>query len=201
VAYEPSLTHRVGIEFETAAGVANTTNAYFDFVPDGSTTAETRNIVTMSTCATCHAGQKLHKGYATEYCVTCHNRNTFDPFTGSSPATVDLQRVVHKIHYNGTDYDVNRHTFGSGSMTGFPGDIKNCETCHKETATKADGTTVLENVANWRTAPTPEACGSCHDSAAATTHITSQAAGGGQCTFCHDPDSPYGLDVKSVHSK
>jgi hypothetical protein len=201
VAYDPSLTHRVGMEFSNAAGVANTTNAYFDFVPDGTTTAETRNIVTMSTCATCHAGSKLHKGYATEYCVTCHNRNTFDPFTGSSPATVDLQRVVHKIHYNGTDYDVNRHTFGSGSMTGFPGDIKNCETCHKETATKADGTTVLENVANWRTAPTPEACGSCHDSTAATTHITSQAAGGGQCTFCHDPDSPYGLDVKSVHSK
>jgi hypothetical protein len=201
VSYEPSLTHRVGIEFKTAAGVDNTTNAVFDFVPDGSTTAETRNIVSMTTCATCHAGQKIHKGFATEYCVTCHNKNTYEPYSGNSPVNVDLQRVVHKVHYNGTDYVINGEGFGSGSMTGFPGDIKNCETCHKETATKADGTTLLENAANWRTTPTPEACGSCHESADATTHMTSQTTAGAQCAFCHNPDSEYGLGVKAVHGK
>jgi len=201
VAYQPSLTHRIGIEFTTAAGVENTTNAFFDFVPDGTTTAETRNIVTMTTCATCHAGRKIHKGFATEYCVTCHNRNTYEPYSGNSPVNVDLQRVVHKVHYNGTDYVINAEGFGTGSMKGYPGNIKNCETCHKETATKADGTTVLENAANWRTAPTPEACGSCHESAAATSHISSQVVAGAQCVFCHSPDSTYGLGVKAVHSK
>ncbi|MGP1678282.1 MAG: OmcA/MtrC family decaheme c-type cytochrome [Burkholderiales bacterium] len=208
VAYEPSLTHRVGIEFKTAAGVDNTTNAVFDFVPDGTATAETRNIVSMTTCATCHEGRKIHKGFATEYCVTCHNKNTYEPYSGNSPVNVDLQRVVHKVHYNGTDFVINGESFGAGSGavagfpgSGFPGNIKNCETCHKETATKADGTTVLENAANWRTTPTPEACGSCHESTAATSHMTSQTAAGAQCAFCHNPDSTYGLGVKSVHSK
>lgn len=201
VAYEPSLTHRVGIEFKTAAGVDNTTNAVFDFVPDGTATAETRNIVSMTTCATCHEGRKIHKGFATEYCVTCHNKNTYEPYSGNSPVNVDLQRVVHKVHYNGTDYVINGEGFGSGSMAGYPGNIKNCETCHKETATKADGTTVLENAANWRTTPTQEACGSCHESTAATSHMTSQTVAGAQCAFCHNPDSTYGLGVKSVHSK
>lgn len=201
VAYEPSLTHRVGMEFGTAAGVDNTSNAFFDFVPDGVTKAETRNIVTMTTCATCHAGRKIHKGYATEYCVTCHNKNTYDPYSGNSPATVDLQRVVHKVHYNGTDYVINGESFGSGSKQGYPGNIKNCAVCHKETATKADGKTVLEDAANWRTKPTQGACGSCHEDATATDHMNSMTVAKAECAFCHNAASTYGLDVKSVHSK
>ena len=206
VAYEPTLTHRVAMEFQKVGttNVDNATNAYFDFVPAGGAVTSTRNIVTMNNCSVCHGGVKLHEGYATELCVTCHNQGTSDPFTG---ATVDLQTFVHKLHRGkdlpsvvaGGSYKINGIDFGKGT---YPGNIKDCAVCHKETATKADGTTLLENAANWRTTPTKRACGSCHDSTDATTHIESQIYQGvEQCTFCHGATTTFGLDVKSVHSK
>ena len=99
----------------------------------------------------------------------------------------------------GGSFVVNNHDY---SKSGYPGNIKDCAVCHKETATKADGKTLLENAANWRTTPTKRACGACHDSTIATTHIESQIYQGvEQCVFCHGPTTTFGLDVKSVHSK
>ena len=207
VAYEPTLTHRVAMTFQKvgAPNVDNLTNAYYDFVPDGSAVKTTRNIVTMNTCANCHAGVKLHSGYATEYCVTCHNKLTQDPFTADP---VDFQRMIHKLHRGkdlpsvkaGGSYVINgTHDY---SFNAFPGNIKDCTTCHSATATKPDSTTVLENAAAWYTTPTKLACQTCHDSTAALTHIDSQISSSGeQCTFCHSATSAYGLDVKTVHSK
>lgn len=204
VAYEPTLTHRVAMTFQKAGtpNVDNATNAYFDFVPAGGAVTSTRNIVTMANCATCHAGARLHSGYATEYCVQCHNQSTFDPFTGE---TVDLQRLIHKIHMGkdlpsvkaGGTYVVNgAHDY---SKAGYPGVIKDCAVCHNETATGPDGKK-LANAANWYTMPTKRACATCHDSVTATEHIDAQiTAAGEQCVKCHAPNSIYGLDVKSVH--
>ena len=225
VSYDWWKTHRVGMEFSkaaagTTAAINNKFNAIYDFVPlaDSARKAETRNIVSMNTCATCHAGTKLHKGYTTEYCVTCHNQNTFDHFTGDATtglgtATVDLQRIVHKLHMGknlpsvvaGGSYKIGASSHDY-SFNAFPGNIKDCAICHSATATKADGKTVLENAANWYTTPTKRACSTCHDSTAALTHIDSQitttgTSPGEQCAFCHGTTSSFGLDVKSVHAK
>lgn len=206
VAYEPTLTHRVAMTFTKAGtpAVDNATNAYFDFVPAGGAVTSTRNIVTMNNCATCHAGGKLHSGYATEYCVTCHNQGTFDPYTAE---TVDFQRLVHKVHMGadlpsvqaGGGYVVNgAHDY---SKSVFPGNLKNCaNACHKQTATKVGSTTLLENRANWETTPTSRACGTCHDSSSATVHINSQISAGVEtCTVCHSSTAT--ANVKAVHSK
>lgn len=217
VSYDWWKTHRVGMEFNKVSGtttINNKFNAIYDFVPlaDPARKAETRNIVSMNTCATCHAGTKLHKGYTVEYCVACHNKNTFEPYSGSTTTllgtvSVDLQQFVHKLHMGrdlpsvaaGGSYIINGENYSFGA---FPGNIKDCAICHSATATKADGTTVLENAANWYTKPTKLACGACHDSTAASSHIDSQIfAGVEQCTTCHSATSAYGLDVKSVHSK
>ena len=159
----------------------------------------------MNNCSTCHAGVKLHSGYDTEYCVTCHNQSTFDPFTAE---TVDFQRFIHKLHMGmnlpsvvaGGTFVINGvHDY---SKSAYPGNIRDCAVCHKETATKRDGKTLLENATNWYTMPTSRACGACHDGAVALSHINSQITGTGeQCVFCHNPTSAYGLDVKSVHRK
>ncbi|MFO7606885.1 MAG: hypothetical protein R6W72_11365, partial [Desulfurivibrionaceae bacterium] len=107
VTYEPSLTHRVAISL---TGIK--TNAFFDFVPDGVTVAETRNIVSRAACDKCHDDSRLHAGFALEYCLGCHNQNSYDPFSGptdlgvlvttdTAPAgssSVELERIVHKIH-------------------------------------------------------------------------------------------------------
>ncbi|MFA6310891.1 MAG: OmcA/MtrC family decaheme c-type cytochrome [Sterolibacterium sp.] len=221
VSYDWWKTHRVGMEFSKGSGstaVNNKFNAIFDFVPlaDAARKAETRNIVSKNTCDTsCHGGVKLHKGYTTEYCVTCHNQNTFDPATGRiDPATgkvtadtVDLQRIVHKLHMGadlpsvlaGGKFTIN----GAGhdySTVGFPGVIEKCEICHSATAKKANGTTILENAAAWYTTPTSRACGTCHDSSSATVHINSQISAGVEtCTVCHGSTAT--ANVKAVHSK
>jgi OmcA/MtrC family decaheme c-type cytochrome len=212
--YDPTLTHRIGIILNKndALGADNTTNATYDFTPDGNKVAQTRNIVTMANCATCHAGRKIHKGYATELCVTCHNQNTSDPSDSDATITVDLKRIVHKLHYKGTDFWVHGEAFGTGSMTGFPGNVMKCQVCHDEnavkpTASNSDGnsstkTGKLENAANWYTTPTAEACGTCHDDTIATAHISSQISGGVEmCVTCHGAGNVDGLDAKTAHGK
>lgn len=203
-AYNPALTHRIGMAFNKndTLGADNVTNAIFDFVPAGGTVTTTRNIVTMASCATCHAGRKIHRGYATELCVTCHNQNTSDPSDSDPNITVDLQRIVHKLHYKGTDFWLHGETFGTASMTGYPGTVMKCAVCHNENATKPGTTTKLENAANWYTTPTSRACGTCHDDTVATAHINSQISGGVEmCVTCHGAGSADGLDAKVVHSR
>lgn len=198
VTYDDSLTHRVGMEFKKDAdGTANVTNATFDFVPDGTTALVTREIVTMDTCNSCHRGEKIHKGYAVEYCVTCHNQSTFDPFTGDAPVTVDLQTIVHKLHsgFNlpsvqaGGRYMINSDPSNASheySNLVIPQELTNCLMCHDES--NADG-------GNWKNA-TRRACGACHDGVAATAHLAAntfdptpltQFSGDEQesCAVCH----------------
>jgi hypothetical protein len=195
VLYDSSLTHRVGLEFQEADGTANQTNATFDFVPNGAAVTETRAIVTMASCNSCHGGSKLHKGYAIEYCVTCHNQSTFDPYTGDAPLTVDLQTIIHKLH-RGEDLPSVKATpsvpylinGGDFSAVKFPQSLKNCQVCHDEA--NPDG-------ANWKI-PTRRACGTCHDSAWDVAHLAehtedatpAQPYSGDEvedCAFCHAP--------------
>jgi len=202
--YDATLTHRVSMAFakNDTLGADNVTNAYKDFRPDGGTITTTRNIVTMANCSTCHAGRKIHRGYATELCVTCHNQNTSDPSDADPANTVDLQRIVHKLHYKGTDFWLHGETFGTASMTGYPGNVMKCQVCHNENATKPGTTTKLENAANWYTTPTSRACGTCHDDTAATAHIQQQIYLGVEtCVVCHGAGSVDGLDAKSAHGK
>ena len=205
VVYDPTLTHRVGMEFVEADGAGNKTNATFDFVPNGSPVTKTRNIVTMVSCNTCHGGVKLHKGYAIEYCVTCHNQSTFDPYSGAAPVTVDLQHIVHKLHMAGQlpsvvaggKYLINGEDF---SEVKFPQPLTNCKVCHNESNT--DG-------ANWKNNPTRRACGTCHDSPWDLAHFEEHAedptpadAYSGDesesCTLCHGPGKI--KPVAEVHS-
>lgn len=187
VTYDPKLTHRVAMNVALAApgDTKNASNAWLDFVPDGVTPIVTRSIVTMADCAKCHAGQKLHAGYEIEYCVTCHNQSTFDPFTGE---TVTLENMVHKIHMGaklpsviaGGTYKVNG-THDYSAMV-FPQPITNCLSCHNET--NADG-------ANWRTKSTTGACITCHNSAGSVSHGAQNSVFGQSCTVCHNPGRTY----------
>ena len=90
--YDPSLTHRVGIIISGAApgtgsNVPNATtvipgvniaiagNQVYDFRPDGGAVSSTRNIVDISSCASCHNGKGLAHGGSRKdpnLCVTCH---------------------------------------------------------------------------------------------------------------------------------
>jgi predicted CxxxxCH...CXXCH cytochrome family protein len=117
------------------------------------------------------------------------------------------------LHYKGTDFYVHGESFGTGSKTGYPGNVMKCQVCHDETAVKpaastSDGNSstaagkALENAAAWYTTPTSRACGTCHDDATATAHINSQISGGVEmCVVCHGAGSADGMDAKTVHAK
>ncbi|MBE0577668.1 MAG: hypothetical protein IH613_17455 [Desulfuromonadales bacterium] len=204
VSYEPTLTHRVAI------GITNNkTNAFFDFVPAGNV-AETRNIVSRDACSKCHGDSQLHAGFALEYCVGCHNQNSFDPYSGPTglgtllttdaalegSSSVELERLVHKIHM-GKDlengYRVNAaadaitgHIYdGLQYPSGIPSDSRtpkasDCRVCHDES------NAAMTEADFWLYGS--RACGSCHDSDLATAHINANTDNGfATCTLCHAP--------------
>jgi OmcA/MtrC family decaheme c-type cytochrome len=139
-----------------------------------------------------------------EYCVTCHNPGSTDSASGN---TVDLKVMAHKIHQGenlpsvlaggtytvaGTDY----------STVVYPQDIRNCTKCHSNTPPNP----ATPQGDNWKTVPTIEACGSCHDrtSFAAAPPAGYTAHSGGvpvtntDCTDCHGPGETE--SVENVHA-
>ncbi|MGD8570063.1 MAG: OmcA/MtrC family decaheme c-type cytochrome [Gammaproteobacteria bacterium] len=194
VTYDPTLTHRVGMQ---TRGDLPEANAVYTFRPsDGATTGiTTRDIVKTANCNECHDKLSAHDArIEVKYCVLCHNPgsqdpDSIDPAKNTTPdlqpavirssGAVDFKIMIHKIHrgemlpsvelgpdlQDGTaddgtgDYAIwgygsSKHDFAD---IVFPQDIRNCTKCHDG----ADHDTPDGD--NWKTQPSMEACGSCHD--------------------------------------
>lgn len=164
VAWEPSLTHRVGMEIRLSGDgevPLAPDNPVLDFVPDGGAgSGVTRDIATTASCQNCHYEFDLHGGprKSVEYCVTCHNQGTVDPDTG---ATVDMAHLAHSIHmgedrtnpYVVIGYGGSVHDYGEVT---YPQSKTYCETCHTDTEVTPDGD-------DWNEGATASTCGGCHD--------------------------------------
>lgn len=193
VSYQPTLTHRLGIQIRAGATYP-ASNPVYDFRPsDGATTGLTeRDIVQTASCNECHSKLAVHGGSRIEmqYCVTCHNPGTTDANSGN---TVDFKVMIHKIHRGhdlpsvvaGGEYAIwgfndTKHDY---SELGYPQDIRNCTKCHDA----ADAATPQAN--NWQDVPSMEACGSCHDDVVFADGTNHGPGGFGatnaDCTFCH----------------
>jgi OmcA/MtrC family decaheme c-type cytochrome len=191
-------TIRLGIQI--SAGDIPASNAVCDFDADlGATndcvtgTSLTRDIIRTDTCNGCHgvtSDTKLsfHGGGRTdvEYCVTCHN-----PDRNSDTGMTTL---IHKIHYGSQLTQPYRND--NYINVNFTRDIDNCTSCHEAGPVDAD---------NWKTQPSMEACGSCHDD---VNFLTGAGHGsGGQqlnnrlCQNCHPPEGAFGiqLPIATVH--
>lgn len=204
IAWEPKLTHRVGLEFRGTVLDPALGNPVYTWVPATGKTADvtlTRDIVSVDTCNECHNGLELH-GRArtdTQYCVLCHNPGTTDANSGN---TVDLKVMVHKIHMGkalpsviaGTPYKIwgNRNSLHDFSTVGFPQDQRNCIKCHDPADAKTP------DAVNYLNKPTIESCGSCHDDISfdlGTTNHAGGAAVNSECFACHGPGKAYSADV------
>lgn len=206
IAYEPSLTHRVGMQFDASLRDARPImpiNAVYDWTPDGSAGTGSRKIVETATCNGCHGDLTIHgRRNNTDYCVTCHNKGTRDVETG---ALADLAHMVHAIHQpeHGDDFDadtvetkfiIGGHDY---SHTTYPAgnDVVDCAYCHQASENTPDGD-------KWTYSISAEACGGCHRdklvtvATDATTGLSSYGiehiindtyniATNGQCTTCH----------------
>lgn len=210
VVYEPTLTHRVALSL---SGIK--TQPFIDFVPANAgiseddslfLKSETRNIVNRDSCNKCHGDSQLHAGIALEYCVGCHNQESYDPFSGpvadnaalaatavafSGSSSVELERIVHKIHMgkdlekgfiiNGThDYSALQYPSGV-AYDGRTPNASDCKVCHDES------NAAMTEAANWKYGT--RACGSCHDSDLTAAHIDANTSSDGfsTCTLCHAP--------------
>jgi len=149
-------------------------NYVTDFVPDqlpgpNFTLPLTRDVVTTDACNECHGELRIHGSrYETKYCVTCHN-----PSLGEA----DMTNMVHAIHAAGMRENAFelRNDF---SHVGYPQDLRHCTKCHKGTDD------------NWKTRPTMESCGACHDDVDFSTtddHPVTQT-NNVACALCHTPD-------------
>ncbi len=174
VAYEPSLSHRVGGQIGSSAVALKAQNLFLDFVPTGVAVSETRDIVTMNSCNECHDGLVFHgRRFIAEYCVNCHNS---DLAAGEG----DMKYMIHKIH-SAQKFDVLDEGVDFSEVT-YPQDLTNCRKCHNgEDQATPDGD-------NWKTAPSIAACGSCHPDvnfATGENHDGGAQANNSACASCH----------------
>jgi OmcA/MtrC family decaheme c-type cytochrome len=219
VAWEPNLTHRVGMEIRLGGpGEVPLApfNPVYDFVPDGGAgSMVTKNIADTNNCADCHFEFTMHGGprKSVEYCVTCHNPGSVDPDSGES---VDMAYLAHSIH-KGADRTTPYVIYGFGgtphdySEVHYPQSTTYCETCHTASATHADGD-------NWNEGATAKACGGCHDNGLVAQNydpVTGQAEylfdhsvaevdlgilPDGECAGCHLGVIPTAGPALAVHS-
>jgi OmcA/MtrC family decaheme c-type cytochrome len=190
IAFEPSLTHRLGIQISgtPTGGVGRLppVNPWFDFVPAGGAVTVTRDVADEKSCNGCHGILAVHGGSRTEtqYCVTCHT-----PAGSLGGASIDMKVMVHKIHrgkdlpsvVGGTPYKLGSADF---SHVGLPQSVKNCRTCHNGEMGAPNRTTEGNN---WREIPRRSSCGACHDD---VNFVTGANHLGGprtdnECVLCH----------------
>ena len=183
--YDARATHTVAA-FATREDENGETvqNPVFDFVPAGGAPADHREVISTEACNACHHPLEAHGGSRREVrlCIICHTDQTTDPETGNN---LDFAILVHKIHtgvalVNQPYFVVGRNqNIDDYSTVVFPQDRRNCTNCHRDAA-DAD---------NWRTKPSRQACGSCHDD---VNFQTGQGHSGGiqqlddtLCSRCH----------------
>ena len=167
-----------------------------------------RTVVDIASCNTCHDQLVFHGGkrFNTQQCVICHNPN----FTsGDEPSvSLDFKRLVHRIH-RGKDLTQPYLDF---NHLRFPGDLRDCATCH-HVDDNGEGTwEVPENLPAGRLAtqtpndfytpqlPTAAACLGCHDTQAAAAHaFTMTAPFGEACAACHGVNMEFSVDKVHAH--
>ena len=212
-AFDNTVTHRIGIygsrnltEFDLGTNYASAT---FDFVPNGTKPAVTRDVVRTASCNQCHDALSFHGGsrQGMELCIMCHQPQTVDPDTGN---TVDMKVFVHKLHMGsqlpsvaaGKPYQIIgfNQSVSDWSTVVLPSDPRRCAECHQDQ--KVTGATQSNA---WLTNPTRAACGSCHDDvnfATGQNHVDLPQVSDSQCSTCHIPQGELEFDasIKGAHT-
>ncbi|MBF0197025.1 MAG: OmcA/MtrC family decaheme c-type cytochrome [Planctomycetes bacterium] len=205
VTYNASYRHRVAMQY-----TGNETNPIYDFIPDGSVigaSTESREIVQIDDCNNCHNKLALHGSGRIDikYCVTCHNPGTLGVDKNNKTIDLDMRTLTHKIHM-GADLPLNGTASGNYTVVGYRDSVhdysnihfprstgvRDCDNCHIET----DKT---PQYSNWKTQPSIEACGSCHEDVNFVTGVghsnSNIIKANGTCATCHEPE-----EIQLVHT-
>jgi OmcA/MtrC family decaheme c-type cytochrome len=202
-----SATHTVGVygsrnltEFDMGT---SRDDAVFNFVPAGGAVTKVRDVVRTATCNKCHDQLAFHGSNrrSVEVCNLCHTQQTPDPVSGN---TTDFKVMIHKIHRGASlpsvvakkPYVVAGRDY---STVVNPSPAQACVVCHEPKSVSG-----AAQADNWFTAPSREACGSCHDNVNFATgegHPLPQVSDN-QCSNCHTPTGELDFDasIKGAHT-
>ena len=181
-----------------------------------------RKLVALENCNKCHerlASLFSHGGQriSLELCVICHNPNHKDrhPASEGKPESGAFKRMIHRIH-TGAELTQD-YTIWGGSPTNFngvrfPGDRRDCLTCHVSAAAYAlpvtpDAVPVVTPRDYFSPqGPGTAACLGCHDNRDAAAHaylntVTFPGASGPTeaCGTCHGTGKDWA--VEKVHAR
>ena len=167
-------------------------------------------------CENCHANLSLHgsnRHDASGYCYSCHRPDETDAVVRLEGVdeSIHFKYMVHKIH-RGADLDRGYVVYGYRSSVHdyshveFPGDLRNCESCHVDDSYElpipdyaADTTAPADYWSPLQ--PTASACMSCHDSLDTAAHVDANISGllGESCNTCHGDGASF--SVEKVHAR
>jgi hypothetical protein len=147
--------------------------------------------------------------WAVRTCKSCHNNDGYAAYRDPDDPNVRIpDPIVHRVHgihmganlENPLDNDPNTGVFKDYIHVEFPADVRNCTKCHVDD--------------RWKTEPSREACGACHDNIwfgdPADIPATAEAHPGGRqindsgCYICHPADGSwtegtYPAPISTVH--
>jgi OmcA/MtrC family decaheme c-type cytochrome len=177
------------------------------FLISGEEREDRRRIVDNNKCKSCHGVLTLHGNNRTDevqVCVMCHNPNATDvPYRRSTdgPETpIDFKVMIHSIHgaaKRTTPFVIigRSHSINDFSTVQYPGNLRDCRTCHREgtyllplksklgtTVNTQSTMTLTLPVVNgdpsddFKITPTAATCSSCHDSQDTRDHMIRNGA-------------------------
>ena len=187
----------------TATDCAKPVESYFSV--DSSKMVARRQVVSTAKCSACHQTLTfVHGGTRgeTQECVICHNPTLTD---GTSKQSVNFATQIHSIHRG--ENLANSYILGTTNYreVRFPGDLRDCSTCHVDGSYQVDNVGAQAPVANPggfipSTPPISAACLGCHDNKSAAAHAAINTASFGEsCVVCHGIGAEFAVDT--VHAR
>jgi OmcA/MtrC family decaheme c-type cytochrome len=158
-------------------------------------------------CVTCHTDQRKYGRAEAAYDAnTLTLTGTATKYRVDGRAVFDFPNMIHKYHMG--PLLAKKNYVPNFAHTTYPQDIRNCTSCH-DGSTTPSRTTKTKDGNNWKSVPSANACGACHDGINFATGVgvrlrdaqagltstnlnnTGLAHGGGaqpndsQCNVCH----------------
>ena len=132
----------------------------------------------------------------------CHNPMLTD---GTSKQSVDFAWQIHSIHRG--EHLANPYVLGTTNYqeVKFPGDLRDCTTCHIGTTYRVESVGAVASVASpggflATTPPIAAACQGCHDDRATASHALANTTSLGEsCAVCHGVNGQFSVD--SAHQR
>jgi OmcA/MtrC family decaheme c-type cytochrome len=188
---------------QTASDNAIPVEYYFSV--DNTKVVPRRTVVATAKCASCHNDLSfVHGGVRgnTQECVECHNPTLTD---GTSKQSVSFATQIHSIHRG--ENLTNPYVIAGRNYQDlrFPGDLRDCSTCHVNKSYQVDNVTTTVAVASPggftpTTPPIAAACQGCHDDKATASHALSNTTVLGEaCVTCHGNAADFAVD--KVHAR